>query len=268
MAHGKTKEVKNHQVLVVKPKPGLPRGDSQPTTSTIGEVLASVPVERCEEKKDSGVLVVKLPTEAAKSEASVALKTHFGADSNYVVSEPKKMLPKMTLAGISSSMPDDEIISSILNKNQKIKSLIDGGCILHLLFTNTKPGAHTKSAVVKLSPEVRSSIVDGGSCIYVGLTRCPAYDRFWVKQCYHCQGFGHINKDCPKKDDQPKCSYCAGNHNSRDCTNKNFPRCVNCVGSSVQGGSVAHFASSVHCPMMMSQRNRIIENTNFVHSKN
>ena len=65
-------------------------------------------------------VVVKFPHGKAKAEAKALVGS--SADFTDVAeSEPKKMLPKMTLLDVSPSLPDDEIISGILDKNPQIK---------------------------------------------------------------------------------------------------------------------------------------------------
>lgn len=263
--HGKKKTVRDSQVLVIKPKAGSDHA-SPPDTTIINTALASIPVENCS-KTNSGALVVRLPTKDARVQAGNAINQCLGDNSNYTVSEPKKMQPKMTLTGISPCTKDDEIIPSILSKNPKIKSLVDDGFALSLIFTKQKTDAHTKMAVLRLSPEIRSFISDSGNYVYVGLSRCRAYDRFWVTQCYHCQSFGHVVDRCPVKNDSPCCCFCAGSHRAPDCSNRSTPKCINCVKSSSSLPS-NHHASSKDCPFMIAQRNKIIENTNFTCSKN
>ena len=53
-------------------------------------------------------------------EAKAEAKTLVGSSADFVevaVSEPKKMLPKMTLLDVPPSLPDGEIVSGILDKN-------------------------------------------------------------------------------------------------------------------------------------------------------
>ena len=58
-------------------------------------------------------------------------------------------------------------------------------------------------------------------------------------QCYNCQGFHHLAKNCFSK---AKCVICAGPHPSRECTNKSQVKCSNCGGS--------HTASYAGCKNM------------------
>ena len=55
--------------------------------------------------------------------------------ADVVVSEPRKMLPKMTLTEVPTTLPDEEIISAIKFKNSKIKYLLNNGHALSLIFT-------------------------------------------------------------------------------------------------------------------------------------
>ena len=264
--HGKTKTVRNQQVLVVKPV-----GESRPDkklmeniTKNLENALETIPVESCR-KTQNGGLVMKFPTEDLKGQASAIISSCLGTDSSYSVSEPKKILPKMTVVGIPNYVPDDNIVASIAKKNADIERLVGTGCTLALIFTKTR--GETKTAVLKMSPEIRASVVAQGGYVFVGLSRCRAYDRFWAAQCYHCQSFGHSAENCPGRNDPPRCQFCAGTHRSKDCSNRTLKKCANC--SSLGGsGSVDHYASSLECPIMLSQRQRVIENTNFSISKN
>ena len=67
-----------------------------------------------------------------------------------------------------------------------------------------------------------------------------------VIQCYKCQGFNHIAKDCKKAQ---KCVRCAGDHKFTECPDKNKDslklKCSNFHGE--------HVASSKECPKFKDQ---------------
>ena len=264
--HGKTKTVHSQQVLVVKPV-----GENRPDEALVDDVtkslesaLEAIPVESCRKTKMGG-LVIKFPTEDLKGQASAIISSRLGTDSSFSVSEPKKILPKMTVVGIPNCVPDDSIVSNIIKKSADIEGLVGTGSTLTLIFTKTR--SDTKTAVLRMSPEIRASVVAQGGYVFVGLSRCRAYDRFWAAQCYHCQGFGHRAESCPERSALPRCQFCAGTHKSKDCPDRTLKKCVNC--SSLHGsGPVDHHASSLECPIMLAQRQRVIENTNFSVSKN
>ena len=100
------------------------------------------------------------------------------------VSEPKKMLPKMTLLDVPPSLPDGKIISGILDKIGQIKELLNAGHTLTLVFSRVRDGK--KIAVIKMSPDVCNAIARSGNRVFLGLTSCRAFDRCWALQCHHC----------------------------------------------------------------------------------
>ena len=67
-----------------------------------------------------------------------------------------------------------------------------------------------------------------------------------MTQCFKCQGFNHIAKDCKNAQ---KCVRCAGAHKSTECPDKNKDslklKCFNCNGE--------HVASSKECPKFRDQ---------------
>lgn len=252
------------EVLVLKPKSGT-NADAVETVKRVEKALRSIPVNSCTTTK-AGSFIVKLPTSGDKAEARKVIDTCFGSDSDFTVSEPKKILPKMTVVGIPVSVKDDDIIPLICDKSEDIRRLKDDGYLLSLIFTKVK--AETKFAVLKMSPEIRKSILSKNSYVYVGLNRCKAYDRYWVTQCYHCQKFGHLATDCSKKSSPPVCGFCAGEHDSRSCKERSTPCCTNCSALPDAPHSVHHFAFSMDCPIMISQRKKVMENTAQITSEN
>ena len=263
---GKTRVITNKEVLVIKPK--KIEGTSTPPPpvqmNDIQNILKSVPVKSCRGTNSGGV-VVRFPNEDAKAQAN-ALMEPLMTSSNITVSEPRKMLPKMTLSDVPTSLSDEDIIPGIKNKNAKIRDLLDNGHTLSLVFTRTRE--NKKMAVLKMSPEIRMAIVQNGGRVFIGLTSCRAYDRFWATQCHHCQKFGHVKERCPNRNDSPVCVFCAGSHISVDCQNKTDPKCANCTSLNSPPERCQHSASSMDCPIMISERERVMENTDFGPSKN
>ena len=183
-ASGNSKLVHNKEVLVVKPKRGSSVNPTElaAVSRNIDDALRTVPVESCRETK-SGAVVMKFPSKEAKKDASTAISNCLGDESQYTVSEPKKLLPKITLVGLPKSFPDCDILDGILNKNRKLNELKNEGYTLELIFTKTK--GDFKHAVIRVSPEICASIQRKNWYVYVGLTKWKVYDMFWVTQCYH-----------------------------------------------------------------------------------
>ena len=264
--HGKTRVIKKGEVLVVKPKAAEGASAMPPPmpVENLQAILKNVPVNSCRESR-SGGMVVKFPCEDARREASALIESSM-VSADITVSEPKKMLPKMTLLDIPISVPDDEIISGIVDKNAKIRQLTEDGHTLSLVFTREKEGR--KMAVLKLSPEVRSVVVGNDNRLFLGLSSCRVYDRFWANQCRHCQKFSHSTERCPTKNTSPVCRFCAGGHLSASCPDKSNLKCSNCSSQGKALSACQHSASSRDCPVLITERKRIMENTDFGPSKN
>ena len=117
--------MEDQQVLIVRAKRGR-ETNAVTAVDNIKGALKSVPVNSIGETRN-GSLAVKFPSENDKKEAGVLVESCFDSNSDFVVSEPKKALPKMTVAGISASLPDNEIVDSIIMKNKEVNMLVQKG---------------------------------------------------------------------------------------------------------------------------------------------
>ena len=138
--HGQTRVIRNEEVLVLKPKcsEGASATPSSVSVDGLTNVLKAIPV-KSSRATSHGSVVVKFPHGEAKAEA----KALVGSSADFMevaVSEPKKMLPKMTLLDVPPSLLDSEIISGILDKNPQIKELLDAGHTLTLVFSRVRDG--------------------------------------------------------------------------------------------------------------------------------
>ena len=74
-----------------------------------------------------------------------------------------------------------------------------------------------------------------------------------VTQCFNCQSFGHLAKNCRSKQ---KCLICSESHSHKGCPNKEArkPKCANCKGP--------HVASYKGCPEYKKQafRQHVLNN--------
>ncbi|KAJ5927716.1 hypothetical protein N7466_006672 [Penicillium verhagenii] len=72
-----------------------------------------------------------------------------------------------------------------------------------------------------------------------------------LQQCFHCQMYGHIARNCRR---QAQCAYCAGLHDSKECTqprNHAAAKCAVCIRfneTATDRVAVNHFAYERECP--------------------
>ena len=145
--------------------------------------------------------------------------------------------------------------------------MIQQGSVMEVIYF--KRYEHSCTVAIKVSPELRLHMIDKlDSRLFLFSGRCHISDRFYYKQCFHCQKYGHIKPDCPDKHLPPTCMYCAGSHESSTCPVKHNPsshRCANCLNSksNVSTNSCNHTARSNECPVGRNIISRICSKTQF-----
>ena len=194
-------------------------------------------------------------------EALNCLKDNYNVSSKEV--SQREFLPKITIYDISSeeysNEKKDELKTAILNKNPTIKALVDDRKEFDVLFLLKDKGKSTSRAVVKLHPDILKAIQKSKYKIYIDFNLCRVSDRFFIKQCYRCQKFGHHSAECQlKTDDKHICRYCANNHKSVTCNfrqnrKSEHLKCSNCGGN--------HSTTDASCPILQRQVNAIMSRT-------
>jgi hypothetical protein len=118
----------------------------------------------------------------------------------------------------------------------------------------TSRGQLTQSVKVTCDRETADTILKDG--LKVGFIRLRA-ERFIpfprLTQCFQCQGFGHLARECPRKADPPICRKCTGAHRAQEC--KEAPKCANCDGE--------HPSSSGKCPKREEARKETINHRSY-----
>ena len=154
-----------------------------------------------------------------------------------------------------------EVLSSITGKNSGIRSLVEQGFVLDMIYFRE----HNQSSCtigIKVSPEIRDYIFDkNNGKLYVFSARCSVTDRLHIRQCYHCQIPGHTTSTCQNLQSDPTCMYCSGPHRSTTCTHKHsrhLHKCANCsrsTDSTISARAGSHHAGSHLCPVMQAAMN-------------
>ena len=250
----------------------------------ISEKLTNVKIAFSHFNPKTGKFVLGFPNKQSKENATEALK-ELSDLWCFEIFTPEKMLPKLTihnvpvdfslnneedsdLSGMAQrDLVKDHIWKTIIEKNESVKSLVEAGSVLEIVYF--RKYTHTSTVAIKVSPQLRLHILnDCKGRLFLFSGSCKVSDRCHYQQCFHCLKFGHIHRDCPKKMDSPTCMYCAESHDSRTCPIKDSPndyRCFNCVNSGLSShmGSSHHCASSRDCPTAKSVINKIQNNTQF-----
>ena len=194
-------------------------------------------------KRHQGKCYVTLPKDHFKENVSEVIKSQTGFQNSKVkvikgiIDVPEKA-HKVVAIGVHQTISEDDIKTELAKNNVKINKV-------QRLKYNGQP---TRKVVIQFENEqdMKIALYSG---IYFGRIRirCESYRTApKVTQCYICQGFNHIAKDCKNAQ---KCLRCAGAHKSIECPDKNKDslklKCSNCNGE--------HVASSKECPKFKEQ---------------
>ena len=127
--------------------------------------------------------------------------------------------------------------------------------------------------VVRVSTKIRDAIRSNWNRLYIGTTSAKVYDRFYVKRCYQCNGFGHYAAECSGVVSCGICSLLT--HESKDCphraeTGSTHLSCINCKKAGGAGGTShqGHAASSPKCPAYKLAQKKLRGNTPYYQGKN
>ena len=173
----------------------------------------------------NGRVKLGFPTEDLMNRAKTLLDDSEEGLWCYENYTPALLLPKITVYNVplDFEIPPDfssnttgidfrdavktQLLESILDKNETVRFLVEKGSTIEVIYVQKHKTSCT--VALKVSPELRHHIINScNSKIYVFSARCRVADRYFYKQCFHCQCFGHVSSDCPGKNDPPVCMYC------------------------------------------------------------
>ena len=190
--------------------------------------------------------------------------------SNDLVSEePRRNNPIILLKGVPKEIDRSQIPTVIRNYNKDIESAYDSEDAITVLYLKNNRKQHLVNVGIKVSPAIRKIILGtyNGS-ISLGFSLVHAEDALPIVQCTHCLGFGHTKAKCPKKEEDPQCLHCPGQHLKENCPVKDRKvECCNCAHrpgtSSKQPDDIGHSPTSKKCPIYKATLTKTINKTNY-----
>lgn len=119
------------------------------------------------------------------------------------------------------------------------------------LKKNKQPGKNAGSMIVWFSEaEYADKAIEKGLVWKYEVKATEIFrSGFRAIQCFNCQRFGHIARNCTA---EAKCGHCAGVHNSRSCLGENEVRCCNC--------GKKHSAWDQSCPTKLAAKAKATQN--------
>ena len=248
--------------LVVKPD----EQGNKVSSKVVRKIAAEegIPIDSLIEATN-GEMFVNLPD--SESRDRVSQKIQQSHNGNPIVNLTSK-LPTISIMGVTAmDMRDDndedlghnELKQSIKTQNKQISDLIDNGSKLEVVYTKPPPhGMRFYTVVARVSPDIRTVIGKMKNKLYVGVSSHHVVDRFHIKRCNRCQKLGHYADKCDLSIPEV-CGFCAKNHRSDSCPDKNkdhkFHKCINCSGEGLEASG--HPAFWTKCPAYKAAQDKM-----------
>lgn len=143
------------------------------------------------------------------------------------------------------SLPDGSPSQFILNLKEQNEWLAkaDINYVEHF-DVPSKRGIYTNIVLSFDIPTLRRVIEKNE--VICGLDMKRVYEFIDIVQCFNCQRFGHVANACKAS---PSCKFCAGEHQSKLCDDKENFACVNCMRENKNGQNfnIKHRATDERC---------------------
>ena len=215
----------------------------------------------------TGDTFINFPSDNQREKLAPLLQTN-NINNNVVTLKSK--LPTISLLHVTENMTHEKIVEGLCNQNESIGALVSSGQELSVVFTKPPTEQYTNYQVVlRVSPDIRKAIKSYNNKLHLGVKVCKVVDRFYVRRCNRCQGFGHYSSSC-KGAVPVVCGYCMENHDSNDCHLKGAAhtehKCNNCrvAGLDVSGHSTFWY----QCPAYIIQQNKLKSSISYNYNSN
>ena len=186
-----------------------------------------------------GNIVINFANEAQRDEAEKRIKDKV---PNANTKKLGKLMPKIMICNVGTLENDSEVINTLIRANPCLESTPNIENKIKFLFKKPAAG-NTSHFILKCDPDVRRTVHENHDKLKLEWGWYDVRDRYHVLTCSHCQGYGHMEKQC-KKSEAAICGKCAGNHNTKNC-NSEVEKCINCVRR--EGFDTRHRVNSRMC---------------------
>lgn len=211
----------------------------------------NIPVSRVGHDS-SGNTYIDCPTESDRNKLQPLLAQDFTEKEVTVL---KEKLPCISIVGIKEEVTKTNLTMLLSKQNPKLEALIKSGEEFSVLFVKNGQDSHT--AVARVSTKIRDAIRSDRNRLFLGITSCRVFDRFYIKRCNNCQDYGHFKDSCTNP---PCCGYCGEQHDSETCPHKDKDpsthSCVNCKRDKSQNYT-GHSTFSRSCPAYLAAQKRL-----------
>jgi len=131
--------------------------------------------------------------------------------------------PRIIIYDVDDDITGDQIAHGILEQNPELELSQDDVESVVISHKAGPRGTGMSHWVLETPPNVLRKLENRS--VFLGMTRCRVKLYQNIAQCYKCQKFGHTAAKCIQE--KPTCRYCAGSHDSQECSDKSKLKCSN-----------------------------------------
>lgn len=230
--------------VIVRPK--NKSQDSEKTRAEIkkSEVPAGVRIEKMFKSK-GGEIVISCENSDSSHKIKEVVEQKMSVDYDVVVKDSGN--PRIIIKGVGEKYEDLKLFSLLGDQNECFRMLSEVKLVTYL---DSKKKRNKFDVVLEVPKSGLQSIIDEKN-VFIGWDKCEVAENMYIKRCYKCLGFNHKSEEC--KEENKKCSICAGNHMQKDCDSKDKVGCINCIKAKeelhLNKLNVHHNAFDSSCPV-------------------
>lgn len=217
--------VSNDNFMIVKPKKKDQK--SMVTRDEIKNKIdpASIPINNVRSVSNGGIIIECQSKTAADA---LRLETVEKLGSEYDVSTPSGMNPRIKVIGLSEDLTSEQIVNYIRTQNDCINETAELKFIKLEESKNVNKKYRKYNCIVEMDGTTYSKVMEHGK-LNIKWDRCYVVEAVQVTRCFNCSGFNHVADKCSR----PKvCPKCADEHNINQC-NSTVEKCINCINSNI-----------------------------------
>lgn len=186
-------------------------------------------------------------------------------DAGLKVEKPTRKRPIIMIYDVSTELKDEDVKDEVYKRNMNGSGVseqeFDQEFVIKHKYKDVKSNGKKNHIVVECSVRVRNWLRFREK-VFIEWQGCRVKDYVDVARCFKCQRYGHIAKHC--NNEKPSCSHCAGDHDYKECPNKNKKEAVCCSNCKREGRQeVKHDATSRKCPAYEKAVKRQNEKTDY-----
>lgn len=165
-----------------------------------------------------GGVIIQCPSSAERDKLKTDAASQLGSD--FVLSVPTKILPRVRVFGFSVQYNSDELVEIIKEQNSNLFSEDAHVNAVHIFQAKKNQRFGAK---LEVDPSTFKKLIEAEK-ICIGWNVCAVQEDLNIRRCFKCWGFDHVASKCVANIRCPKC----GDSHSQDTCDSTSEKCAVC----------------------------------------